>query len=434
MQRLIHSWLSSIYLLGLVCILSCEEKSFPYEIEKPKVASYSIVSAEVKETNIPIEIKVPIGSAEDFTLRMTDQSEKEVQLIRGSNENLGNFKLIHYTATVQPGATSYVLNLKYPMTGNLEGVCTRRFTAKETISWTKLPHAPIVGGDFTGAALISPLFGNQIGVYRYANEEKWDILKFNTSWTSTEGNYPLPRHNAMAFPLGQLGGQELVFVGFGYQSNEKLPGKKAYLDDLWWSSSFYTMGQSAGIVFPVFSGMDTDLKHFLIESKAYILKENSSGEMRSIDITWDQKDCSPLPEMTGQLATFAIDGIGYVVNQRSDQRPHLYAYNPIMNKWERKADFPGQPREYGIAFSAKNNGYFGMGVNVEEKGLKDIWKYEVISDTWIYHSEFPGQGNRSLIACSAIEKAFIGWGYEKREVSGAGSEWVGCTDFWTFNP
>ncbi|GLU54898.1 hypothetical protein Dfri01_43590 [Dyadobacter frigoris] len=406
-------------------------------IAQDVIVPFSIVSVfqNTGSLSASIQVKFPKSSTEDFKITLTSKAGASIPMSAGNNEVIANFNLRNYSVSQLNIGEDYSLTLNYKDEQKNSITTSRHFIAKQTSGWKMLVHAPINSGDYTGAALLSPLFNSQIAIYRYQNDVKWDILKYDGKWLSSESSLPLPRHNAVAFPLGQEGGRELVFVGFGYLTDENLPGKRAYLNDFWWVPSISYVGQSAGVVFPTFSGVDRRVKFFLTFDNVFMLKEDFTGAMESMDVTWDRKDRQPLPEQTGKLATFTISGIGYVINQISGQSPHVYSYDPAMDKWERKADFPGIARVEGSGFSANGKGYFGLGIDKDGNGLRDLWAYDPSKNSWTYHSDYPGQGNRYLIALSDKTKAYLGWGYETRATEGSVvKQQIGCTDFWEFNP
>ncbi|KAA6436714.1 hypothetical protein FEM33_21485 [Dyadobacter flavalbus] len=418
-------------------LFSCEKKTFPPTgITEDIIVPVSIVSIEQNAAGTAeITVKTSNVADNNFELKLLTDSGAEIPIQAGSNEVVSVFKLTMYTSGKLQGGKTYTLQLNYKNDQGKDIAIRRGFTAKLTGSWKKLPHAPIADGDFTGAALLSPLYNSELAVYRYADAVKWDILKFDGMWRSVESKKPVPRHNAIAFPLGQAGGRELIFMGFGFINDDKLPSKKAYLNDFWWTVNYYYIGEHAGVVFPLYTDIDRDVKFFLTYDHAFMLKEDFTGAMRSMDVKWDQKECQPLPEKTGKLAAVTINGTGYVINQTAGKAPHLYAYSPEQDKWTRMADFPGVARELGTAFSAAGKGYFGLGIDAHGNGLRDIWQYDPAKNAWSYHSEYPGQGNRLLVSFSDKNKAYLGWGYESRQIEGsAARQQIGCTDFWEFDP
>jgi hypothetical protein len=429
-----------IYLFFAASWFSCESRFPSLGIADEEVVPGSIVSVYQPEsaTRAEIEVKVPNKQAEidRIKLQLLDSSGNVATLKPAASYVTGNFSLNTYVAdNLQPGM-SYQVVFNYTDSKNKSTVLTRNFTSRISPSWKKLSHAPIAGGDHTGAALLSPLYNAQLAIYRYMDAVHWDILKFiNGKWESSESMRPVPRHSSIAFPLGQTGGRELIFMGFGYINDEKLPGKRAYLSDMWWTAGFFSIGTHSGTVLPGYSNIDREVKFFLTYDTAYMLKEEDSGAMWAMDVKWDQRACSPLPERTGKLVAFSINDTGYIVNQVPGEQPRLYTYAANHDIWVRRADFPGVPRTDGVGFSAGGKAYYGLGTDKQGRGLRDLWEYDPAKNSWKYHSEYPGEGNRYLISFSDKGRAFLGWGYEYRAVKDSdATEQIGCTDFWEFHP
>lgn len=417
-------------------LAGCERKFPPLGIQEEVVVPYAITSVQTGNSGAAlVTLKIPNNVPQDFTFTILATDGKTIPVTQGSDVPVGKFVLRGFTTNALVPGQAYTASLSYKNTENQPIQVTRKFISLRADAWKRLPDAPVFSGDFTGAALLSPLFNRQLAVYRFKNAATWDILKFNGKWESTEADKPVPRHNAVAFPLGQLGGRELIFMGFGYIDNDKIPSRKAYMGDFWWTESYYSIGSHAGSVFPQFTNIDRDVKFFLVNDNVFMLKEESDGAMESMDITWDRRKRSSLPEPTGQLVAFTIDSTGYVINEVPGKAARLYTYSTADDKWLRKADFPGPLRRQGAGFAAKGKGYFGWGLDSDGNGLRDVWEYDPKQDSWKYHSEYPGQGNRFLVTISDINKAYVGWGYEATELAGSTARLqTGCTDFWEFNP
>lgn len=417
-------------------IFSCQETFPPLAVTEEVMIPYAIVSISqsTSATEASVEVKIPNVGTEDFRIELLAKNASVVPLTGGADTVVANFKLRPYAAQSLVAGESYTARLTYHDAQNNEIKVERDFTARPPGAWKKLPHAPVFGGDYTGAAVLSTLFQSRIGVYQYYNENSWNILRYSGKWENREASNPQPRHGAIAFQLAYFGSSEQIFMGFGYLINEKAPGKRAYAFDMWSVGNHFSLGQTSFQVFHDFS-VNAIIKYFTASEEVYLLKENDeTGTMYAMNFKWDQRKEKSFPEKTGGLATFTIDSTGYVVNQVAGQVAHLYAFDPIRRAWERKADFPGAMRSEGTGFSTKGKGYFGLGLNEKGKGLRDVWEYDPTKNQWKYHSEYPGQGHRLLIALSDKNKAYLGWGYENRPVVGTlAKQQVGCTDFWEFS-
>lgn len=56
-------------------------------------------------------------------------------------------------------------------------------------------------------------------------------------------------------------------------------------------------------------------------------------------------------------------------------------YDPVLNKWIQKADFPGTTRYYSTAFSIDNKGFVGLGM-VDGVYFNDFWVYDEPTNKW----------------------------------------------------
>ncbi len=59
----------------------------------------------------------------------------------------------------------------------------------------------------------------------------------------------------------------------------------------------------------------------------------------------------------------------------------FYEFDPVLNAWTQKANFPGSPRYEAVAFGLGSFGYVGTGFD-GSNALKDFYQYDPSSDTW----------------------------------------------------
>ena len=67
----------------------------------------------------------------------------------------------------------------------------------------------------------------------------------------------------------------------------------------------------------------------------------------------------------------------------------ICAFNSKADYWTRKADFPGGPRAGAFGFSIGNKGYVGGGVGMNGASLNDFWEYDPIINLWTQKANFP---------------------------------------------
>jgi len=124
---------------------------------------------------------------------------------------------------------------------------------------------------------------------------------------------------------------------------------------------------------------------------------------------------------------FAIDGKGYIglgfdgTNYLRD----FWQYDPEINAWHRKADFPGLPRIGAVGFALNGIGYFGTGINDQNNALNDFYEYDPVSDTWSQSTTILGEKRYNSSVFIYNNEAYV---------VGGVSNGVTETQFDKFNP
>jgi len=156
-----------------------------------------------------------------------------------------------------------------------------------------------------------------------------------------------------------------------------------------------------------------DFGFFTIDSDFYMIGGIDSALHSYHDVwryhipsnQWMQMDTFPggdIAETTG----FSINKKGYIctgIYIDSFQSPLcgslFWEYDPSIDKWTRKADFPGDTREQADAIAYGGNGYLGLGYNCSVM-LRDLWRYSPDSDSWYKLDSFPaiGRTNSNIVA------------------------------------
>ncbi|MDB5119028.1 MAG: type sorting protein [Sphingobacteriales bacterium] len=116
---------------------------------------------------------------------------------------------------------------------------------------------------------------------------------------------------------------------------------------------------------------------------------------------------------------------------RSEQKD-FWKFNPETNKWSRIADFGGGKRSFGVGFSIGNDGFVGFGSSnaPQINPHKDLWEYSEALNTWIRKADLPGTPREFLVAFGLNQKGYIGTG-GTGEYSGPPSH---LSDFWEYDP
>lgn len=122
---------------------------------------------------------------------------------------------------------------------------------------------------------------------------------------------------------------------------------------------------------------------------------------------------------------------GFAINPETNQ-PCLLSFDPLANKWERKADFPGGARAAFVAFAAEGKGYIGLGHRTTGAGSlsdsfeKDFWEYDPATDRWSKKADFPGNRRSGAYSMSIGDKGYVGGGLDVSIKI--------VNDFWEYNP
>ena len=148
----------------------------------------------------------------------------------------------------------------------------------------------------------------------------------------------------------------------------------------------------------------------------------------SID-SWSSVAVFPRSITRGSRAA-TVNGKGYVMGGTVSRGSatvtnRLYEYDPIMDVWTQKANFPGGGRTGGIVFLLDSNFYFGLGHN-HSVDFNDLWKYNPRLNLWSIVDSFPGLPRFNASVFVVNGKAIAGGG-ARYGVSGAISDYY-CYD------
>lgn len=97
--------------------------------------------------------------------------------------------------------------------------------------------------------------------------------------------------------------------------------------------------------------------------------------------------------------------------------------------WTQKKSFSGVARMFSTSFTVNNKAYLGLGTTEytdrAAKALNDIWEYDPSIDTWTQKANFPGEKRYGAVAFTIFDVAFVGLG---------GAESGRKQDFWQYKP
>lgn len=124
---------------------------------------------------------------------------------------------------------------------------------------------------------------------------------------------------------------------------------------------------------------------------------------------WTQKADFPGTARRGAVS-FVIDHIAYVGTGEdiSGKRKDFYKYDPVNNIWGTVADFGGTARRYAAGFAMGNQGYVGTGDDGTMRN--DFWQYLVFQNMWVQKASFPGTPRTGACSWGMFPNGYIATG------------------------
>lgn len=145
---------------------------------------------------------------------------------------------------------------------------------------------------------------------------------------------------------------------------------------------------------------------FTINGKGYVcMGSKLSPSERIVKQLWELDTASNIwtrkADFPGTLGgktaavSFVINNKAYIgtgVDSTTQQVSNdFWEYNPSLNQWTRKADFPGEARAYASGFSIGSKGYIGTGISGQSNPLSDFYEYDPSTNLWTRKADFPGK-------------------------------------------
>jgi len=222
----------------------------------------------------------------------------------------------------------------------------------------------------------------------------WKFSPATDTWASIEDFTGPTRIMANAFSLGNQG-----YIGGGFDLDA--PWRVALHD-------YYSYNPAEGWArisdFPYYADKEYNWWKETVNNTRYFSPGNNLlFSFKANPEEWNQINGTPSIKMGA--SSFVIDNKIYVI----DEDRKVREYDPSLNQWTTKNDFPGPGRSYGVAFSYGGKGYYGLGGH--SSYYNDIWMYNPLTDTWTKSAPFIGAA-RNLPFCFVIDNyVYIGTGY-----------------------
>jgi N-acetylneuraminic acid mutarotase len=129
--------------------------------------------------------------------------------------------------------------------------------------------------------------------------------------------------------------------------------------------------------------------------------------------------------------SFSINGKGYVGlgHSYSDYYKDMWEYDPTNDAWKRLSDFPGSERASFVTLIIDSKAYIITGTNGEQydslNNISEVWEFDPSIDQWIRKKDFPGGSRWSAFGFVINHKGYMGGG-----VSG---NYNRLYDFWKYD-
>lgn len=109
---------------------------------------------------------------------------------------------------------------------------------------------------------------------------------------------------------------------------------------------------------------------------------------------------------------FSINGKGYVTggNNLGTGLNDLWEYDPILDVWSQKSNFPGTGRWAGAGFAISGKGYITTGTNIPVY-LNDTYEYDPITNTWATKAPFPAIARQDCFGFTANNFGYVFGGF-----------------------
>src|SRR5579883_384269 len=114
--------------------------------------------------------------------------------------------------------------------------------------------------------------------------------------------------------------------------------------------------------------------------------------------------------------SFVVNGKGYVGSGDTSGgsgvcKSDFWQFDPVANKWTRKADFGGGARDGIISFAIGDTGYAGGGIyGTTPPAEQDFWKYDPSKDQWTQIGNLPMGPNWYAATFVFNNKAYVATG------------------------
>jgi len=165
---------------------------------------------------------------------------------------------------------------------------------------------------------------------------------------------------------------------------------------------------------------------FAVDGKGYVTLGRNANPADSLKDCWQYDPAADswmlkttFPGRARVKATAAVlNGKAYV---GLGYRPHVgtygnanykdwWMYDPALNTWTQKADFPSLATDACVSFVLDNCIYVGEGFN-DTGFTNEFWKYDTQQDVWTQLKDFPDYSRAGSVLCTDGTRVFFGTGF-----------------------
>jgi N-acetylneuraminic acid mutarotase len=145
-----------------------------------------------------------------------------------------------------------------------------------------------------------------------------------------------------------------------------------------------------------------------------------------------------------RAVAFSIGNYGYTgtgIDTAEIVHNDLWQYDASLDAWSQVASMPGSIRRNAVGFSINDKGYIGTGINtvaatdIGAVKLADLWEYDPTLNSWIQKANFPGFGGVGMYFTTAFsvgDKAYlVGGKLGPNNYSNQTWEYDSTNDLWT---
>lgn len=181
---------------------------------------------------------------------------------------------------------------------------------------------------------------------------------------------------------------------------------------------------------------------FVINEKAYVAFgrnfettcSNECWQYDPIEDKWTKNKDIPLTARVKAIAAVvngkAYVGLGFNLEKADGVRndpgilKDFWMYDPVLDSWTQKADFPTNATDGCVSFVINNDIYICGGFH-GEGFTRDSWKYNTLTNQWEKTVNLPGRFRAVAVCCCDSLHIFYGTGFHDADSK---------NDWWEFSP